>query len=98
MKWKVVGNLYVLKIRLIASSFFFYYFLLVIILISYTANGQSSFSNHYYFPNKFISSQSILQNNDGTYLLVGMADTSVAGAYNVSGFPDFWFNNTEPFN
>ena len=80
MKWKVVGNLYVLKIRLIASSFFFYYFLLVIILISYTANGQSSFSNHYYFPNKFISSQSILQNNDGTYLLVGMADTSVAGA------------------
>lgn len=80
MKWNVKGKLQGLKIQIIASRFFYHFFLLLIFFISSTTKGQSPFSNHYYFPNKFISSQSILQNDDGKYLLVGMADTIVAGA------------------
>lgn len=80
MKKSVEDKFQMLRIQRIASSFFYHYFLLLIILISSITKGQSPFSNHYYFPNKFISSQSIVQNNDGTYLLVGSADTSVAGA------------------
>lgn len=49
-------------------------------LIPNISEGQSPFSNHYYFPNTYIASQSILQNDDGSYTLVGLADTSVAGA------------------
>lgn len=64
----------------ITSRCLLLYFQLLILLISSTTYGQSPFSNHYYFSNKFIAAQSILQNNDGTYLFVGSADTIVAGA------------------
>ncbi len=52
-------------------------FLYIFLHSPFKSTAQTNFENHYHFGNKFISSNSVLQNSDGSYLIVGCVDSAV---------------------
>jgi hypothetical protein len=58
----------------------------ILFIITLSSAAQTSFTNHYINGTQLISSNSVLQNSDGTYLMAGRADTMINAIQGYAGF------------
>ena len=58
----------------------------ILFMAALNCNAQTNFTNHYNNGNQSITSNSVLQNSDGTYLMAGRMDTLINASQGFAGF------------
>lgn len=58
----------------------------ILFMVTLSSSAQTNFTNHFNNGTQFISSNAVLQNSDGTFLMTGRADTVINAIQGPSGF------------
>ncbi len=58
----------------------------ILFMVALSSAAQTNFTNHYNNGAQFISSNAVLQNSDGTFLMTGRADTMINTVQGPAGF------------